>query len=101
MPVARYSVSFGLAGCYLPDNVSGPYIIRTRRDLANLIRDELAAYDLPASLFREVRIKRLWQFIKRHGSSAAHFSLTHGANALSFHGLTKAEADEMERYNEW
>lgn len=101
MAIARYSISFGLAGCYMPDTVGGPYVITRRRDLAALIRDELAFYGLPASLIRDVRVKRLWAHIKRHGSSSAHFSLTHGANALSFHGLTKAEAEAMERDNEW
>lgn len=91
--LARYSVSNGLAGCYMPDNVSGPYLFGTRAELAAFIRSELEHLDLPASLFSEVRIRRLWGFIQRHGSSTAHFSLVHKGYALSFHGLTEEEAD--------
>jgi len=89
--IARYSVTFGLRGCYMPDSSSGPYEFATRRELSAYIKDELAAYDLPASLFREVNIRRLWSFITRNGSSSAHFALYHKENALEFHGLTEEE----------
>lgn len=95
----RYSMSFGLAGCYMPDSTSGPYIGHTRRELVDMVRSELASYELPAALLREVSVARLWGIIKRHGSSAAHFHLYHRANVLSFHGLTEEEADAMEREN--
>lgn len=98
--IARYSVSYGLTGCYMPDITGGPYIFTTRRALANFIRDELATYEMPKSLFREVKINNLWSHITRHGSSAAHFYLRHGGNTLGFHGLTEAEAAEMEAEND-
>lgn len=90
-PVARYAVTFGLTGCYMPDSHEGAHEFHTRRDLAAFIRGELEVFDLPRSLFREVRINRLWAFIKRNGSSSAHFSLTHNGHSLSFHGLTEEE----------
>lgn len=96
MPVARYSVSYGLAGCYMPDTVSAPLTFSTRRELAAFIRDELEAYGMPASLIREVRLRRLWSFIKQWGSSVAHFSLEHRGYALAFHGLTEDEAAAMD-----
>lgn len=99
-PIARYSVTFGLRGCYMPDSCSGPYVFSTRRDLAEHIRSEIESYDLPKSLFREVRMRNLWAHIKRHGSSTAHFSLHHGANALEFHGLTEEEFNEQEAQND-
>jgi len=92
---ARYAVTFGLSGCYMPDSHDGAFEVTTRRELASLIRGELETYDMPASLFREVRIARLWRFIKRHGSSSAHFSLVHGGNELAFHGLTEQEYNEQ------
>lgn len=95
--IARYSISFGLAGCYMPDSISGPYCAGTRKELANIIREQIEMYDLPKTLFAEVKIRRLWQFIARNGSSVAHFSLNHKANALSFHGLTSDEADQMDK----
>ena len=94
-PIARYTVTFGLSGCYMPDSVSGPLEFTTRKELAEFIRSELQVYDLPASLFRQVRMRNLWTFIKRHGSSSAHFALHHGANALEFHGLTEDEFNEQ------
>ena len=90
-PVARYAVTFGLAGCYMPDSHDGAFECATRRELADLIRSELEVYELPKSLFREVRINRLWSCIKRNGSSSAHFSLIHDGHSLSFHGLTEEE----------
>lgn len=88
---ARYAVTFGLSGCYMPDSYSGAYECATRADLANLIRSELRLYGLPASLFREVRIRKLWQYIKRRGSSVAHFAIVHKGHSLSFTGLTESE----------
>lgn len=98
--IARYSVTFGLAGCYMPDSVSGPYAFATRKELADFIRYELGFYDMPKSAFGQVRIRNLWDHIARHGSSVAHFSIHHGANALEFHGLTEDEFDAMEAENE-
>jgi hypothetical protein len=96
VPVARYAITFGLQGCYMPDSHGGAFECTTRRKLADLIRDELRQYDLPAYLFRDVRIRRLWGFIRRYGSSTAHFSLCHGSNVLQFHGLTEQEyADQQ------
>lgn len=88
---AQYTVTYGLSGCYMPDSVSGPMEFTTRRELADFIRSELEVYDMPASLFRDVNIRRLWSHIARSGSSVAHFSLRHGANELAFHGITNAE----------
>ncbi len=99
--IARYSISYGLAGCYMPDSISGPYIVTTRRELAELIHDQLRMYEMPARLFRDANVRRLWRFITKHGSSMAHFNLQHGANALSFHGLTEEEAEQAERENEF
>lgn len=98
--VARYAVTFGLAGCYMPDSHYGAVICATRRELATLIRDTLEMYDMPKSLFAQVKIRRLWRFIERNGSSVAHFSLHHGANALQFHGLTADEYAEQTRDEE-
>ena len=98
--VARYAVTFGLAGCYLPNSGPNLTIAHTRRDLANYIRDELRNYDLPMSLFNDVHITRLWHIIKRHGSSSAHFSLYHKQYSLCFSGLTEAEASELEASEE-
>lgn len=92
---ADYAISFGLSGCYLPDTEPLAISCATRRGLADVIRAELEAHDMPASLFREVNLRRLWGFIVRNGSSVAHFSLDHGGYTLAFHGLTKAELDEM------
>lgn len=88
---ARYTVTYGLSGCYMPDCNLGPMRFDTRRELAAFIRSELDSFDMPQSLFREVRIRRLWSFIQRHGSSTAHFRLVHNGSELAFHGLTEEE----------
>jgi hypothetical protein len=93
--VARYGVSFGLARCYLPDSHDGAHEFATRREFADFIRGELQAHELPARLFRDANLRRLWGFIQRHGSSQAHFSLAHGDHVLAFHGLTEAEFQQM------
>jgi hypothetical protein len=94
--VARYRVSYGLSGCYMPDSVSGPVEFDTRKTLADFIRSEIETYEMPAKLFREVKLRKLWSFIARNGSSVAHFSLHHGANVLHFEGLTEAEFQAAE-----
>lgn len=91
MNTARYCVTFGLRGCYMPDSNSGPMEFTRRKDLMDFIRGELEVYELPQSAIRQVRANRLWSFIKRHGSSQAHFAIHHGAHALEFHGLTEEE----------
>lgn len=101
MGTARYSVSYGLSGCYMPDDVSGPYVFHSRGDLAAFIRGEIDRLEWPASRFAEVRIRDLWGFIKRRGSSCAHFSIEHEGCSLSFHGLTQEEAEAMEAENDW
>lgn len=97
-PHVAYAVSFASAGC-LPDNApSGPYYCPTRRELADLIRDQLEAYDLPASRFASVGVRRLWRLICNAGSaSSMHFSIEGPVlYALHFEGLTEAEAEAME-----
>jgi len=93
--IARYAVTFGLAGCYMPDSHEGVHEFTTRKELAEFIRGELDVFDMPSSLFREVHIRRLWGFITKHGSSQAHFNLHHKENVLSFHGLTEDEFNEQ------
>jgi hypothetical protein len=89
---AFYKTGFGLAGCYLDDNQGGAFEVNTRKQLADAIRDELAMYDLPASCFREANLRRLWGFIRNaRSASSATFYLHHGANVLTFYGLTERE----------
>lgn len=82
----------------MPDSYSGAFECNTRAQLAAFIRDQLKFYDMPASLIREAKIRdQLWPFIKRNGSSQAHFRLNHKGNALRFIGLTENEFnDEQE-----
>jgi hypothetical protein len=91
MPVARYAITFGLAGCYLPDSHGGAFEITRRKDLAALIRDQVDFYELPKKSAQQVPLTTLWSHIKRHGSSSGHFSIHHRNHVLEFHGLTEAE----------
>ena len=88
---AFYSINFGLEGCYMPDSFGGAIEINSRKAFAEMIRDELRLYELPQNLFRQAHVRRMWSFIKRHGSSTAHFTLYHKGNALRFIGLTGYE----------
>lgn len=89
--VARYTVTNGLAGCYMPDSNSGAMEFETRKELADMIRWNLDSLGWPLSKFHEVNIRRLWRHIAKHGSSGAHFSLSHKGYELAFHGLTEEE----------
>lgn len=80
----------------MPDSEPWAFEAPTRGELAEIIRGELDHYELPKSLFHDVKINRLWSHIKRHGSSSAHFALYHGDYELAFHGLTEAEFNEMQ-----
>ena len=98
--IYRYSVSYGLSGCYLPDNSYGPIIGNKRKELTSFIRSELKMYDIPVSLIKEIRITNLWERIKKYGSSCEHFSFSHKGYTLSFHGLTEDEANQLELLND-
>lgn len=88
---AYYTITNGLAGCYMPDHNSGPVFATSRKMLADIIRYEIERLDWPASMFKEVKIRRLWSFIARNGSSVAHFGLQREGYELAFHGLTEDE----------
>jgi hypothetical protein len=90
-PIARYSITSGLRGCYMPDSYGGAFECTTRRELMDAIRAEIEMMEWPTSAIRQVSARRLWSFIKRHGSSTAHFSITHGDYEIAFHGLTEEE----------
>lgn len=92
--VARYAVTYGLLGCYMPDSGPDTVAFSTRRDMAAYLRSELAFYEMPLRLLRDVRLRRLWGFISRNGSSVAHFSLEHKGCSLRFDGLTEEEWNE-------
>lgn len=103
----RYSVTVGLAGCYTPNYHGGAHEGTTRRGLADYIRDQIQMFadqeDDPSeeSLFRQVRINNLWQHVKRHGSSSAHFSIDIGrGEEIAFNGLTEDEFNEMQAHDE-
>jgi hypothetical protein len=101
--LARYSVTNGLVGCYMPDGNHGPISFATRKEMADYIRSELEQTFPNASgrqlraLFREADIRKVWGFIQRNGSSVAHFSLQLDGYELAFHGLTEAEFDAAEK----
>jgi hypothetical protein len=97
--IARYSVTSGLAGCYMPDNHSGPFSAATSKELADAIRCEIEMAEFPKSAIRQVRLRRLWRYIANHGSSVAHFSIQHAGREIAFHGLTESEFAQAESEN--
>lgn len=88
---ALYSITTGLSGCYMPDSTSGPMVFGYRAELAAYIRYEIEFQEFPASCFAQVKLRKLWSFIRRNGSSVAHFSITHNGREIAFHGLTEDE----------
>lgn len=94
---ARFAITYGMNGTYMPDWHGGAFEATTRRELAAVIRDTIRLLDLPANLFEQVKIQRLWKFIKYHGTSSAHVYLHHGNYVLAFSGLTDDEFDAHER----
>jgi len=91
--VWRYSVTCGLRGCYMPNSNFGPYEGTTRRELIDTARECLRMVDASEHRLSQVEWRdRVWPFIKRHGSSTAHFSIDIGnGEELAFHGLTEDE----------
>lgn len=101
MVKAYYKTGFGLSGCYLDDNQGGAQCFTTRRELANAIRGELDVYDLPKSCLAEVSIRRLWRAIVNAKSASSYtFYINHGANVLTFYGLTEREYLEDRAHGE-
>lgn len=89
-----FRIMHGLRGCYMPDT-NEPYAISTRRELANILRDNLAYHDAPKSRFNDVGIRKLWGKIV-HARSASMVSFlipTTPGYGLEMCGMT---ADEYE-----
>jgi len=96
--VWHYAVTNGLSGCYMPDTHWGAHEGTTRRELVDLIAEHLRMLDVAPSRVRQVKVSRLWSFIKRHGSSTAHFAIDIGdGQELAFHGLTEEEYQQQTR----
>lgn len=89
----KFTLHFGLAGCYMPDN-SQVYCCYTRKEFVSLLEDELGHADWPASAFNQFKVKRTWNNVQRYKSgSSVHTSAYHGANCISVNGMTDDEYD--------
>ena len=86
-----FGLSFGLAGCYMPDSHYGSFVVNTRRDMVATVRDALAFYEMPKSAIHQIKWLNVWRHAKRHGVSSLHFSIEHKGNCLAFSGMTEAE----------
>lgn len=62
---ARFTIMYGLEGCYMPDSDFGHYAVTTRRDLVQAMRDALAFYDFPKAAIHQVKWLRVWDHAKR------------------------------------
>lgn len=94
--VARYAVTVGLAGCYMPDSHLGAFQFDRRANLADFIRSEIEAQGFPKSAFAQAGIRDIWERIARRGASCQHFSIEHDGREIAFHGLTDAEFEAMQ-----
>lgn len=83
----------------MPDNHGGPFFATSRADLMRAIRYEIEMADFPKSAIRQIKARRLWKFIRAHGSSVAHFSIQHAGREIAFHGLTESEWAAMDSEN--
>ena len=97
---AYFSINFGLSGCYMPDYAGGSQKFTSQEELANSIREELANFNLPKTLFSEAHIRRIWRTVQLRGSSRAHFDIYYEANVLSYRGLTKIEYQATQKEGE-
>ena len=95
MVIARYTITSGLSGCYMPNNVSNAQAYKTRKELADAIRSEIECQDFPKSAFNQVRIRNLWsKIVYADSASSMHFSIEHGAFEIAFHGMTEEEYND-------
>lgn len=98
----KFSILSGMPG-YMPNYIGGPYSASTRRELVNIIRNELDMLDYPANRFADFNVRQMWRFIQVacSGSSCHSSCDSHKGEVLSLHGLTDAEADEMEHEQDY
>ena len=78
-------------------NVYGVFACSTRKELADLVRDAIFWASFPANVFADAKIRRKWGFIKRYGSSSAHFNLYYKDQAIVFEGMTDDEYEAANR----
>lgn len=95
--IARYAVTTGLSGLYMPDCQHGAYEFTTRSQMADAIRELIEFMEFPKASFTQANIIRRWQFIKRYGSSVSHFAICHRQFEIAFHGLTEEEFNQMDQ----
>ena len=88
----KFVVLSGMPGC-LPNYVSGPMIANTRKELADILRDELEMLDYPKNRFSDFKVKRLWRRLQMYKSGASLHSRcnTHNGEYMSIQGMTDAE----------
>ena len=83
---------------YMPNYSSGPHFAHTRRELVEILKNELDMLNYPANRIRDFSIRNIWRFIQNVGSgSSVHLICQdHNGEALQVCGLTDEEADAME-----
>lgn len=88
----KFAILSGMPG-FMPNYNSGPMVAHTRKEFAEIIRDQLYALDYPANRFRDFNVKRMWRFIQRskNGSSVHSYCMTHNGEQMSIQGLTDSE----------
>jgi len=98
----KFTLTSGMPG-YMPNYVSGAFVVYTRKELANILRDELDMLSYPAARFNDFNVKRMWRFIQnaKSGSSCHSYCDTHNNEQLSVNGLTDAEYDELVANEDW
>lgn len=93
----KFQVMSGIPG-YMPNYHGGPYIARTRKDLAGQLREELEMLNYPANRFSDFNIRRMWRLVQfAKSGSGCHASCDeHNGKQMEICGLTDDEFDEME-----
>ena len=93
----KFHIMSGMDG-YMPNYNSGPYVVFTRKDLADTLRAELDMLGYPANRFTDFNVRRMWRFtqIAKSGSSCHTSCEDHNGERMEVCGLTDAEFDEME-----
>lgn len=86
-----FTITSGLAGCYMPDSVDGPYMVTTRRELVDTFRAALDWNEFPKAKLHDIKWLEVWRHAKRHGLSVLTLSVEHKGRAVTLHGNTLAE----------
>jgi hypothetical protein len=67
--VYKFAINSGMPG-YMPNYYAGPFYAHTRKELVQILKDELEVLDYPANRLHDFGVRRMWRFVQNAKSGS-------------------------------